>query len=114
MQDTHFEGADFFQCSPSTLANVVPLCRVREMNADPTSHGPNLAEKCGCGIGDDAPTGSDRQVTNLEEPHHCIMEYMDTRTIKNRPGARNLVTALRESLMRTEGYSHTHMGGPEL
>ena len=60
-----------------------------------------------------APTGSDRQVTKLGELHHYIMAYMDIRTTKGRLGVANVVSSLRELLMRTEVYAHAHSDGQE-
>ena len=36
------------------------------------------------------------------------MVYMDIRTIKGRPGAANVVSSLRELLVRTDRRAHTH------
>ena len=113
MQATHFDETDTI-LEHFNMLYMYPCAECGNMDADPSVHGGYLSEAYACGIGDEyvsAPTGSNRQNTDLGELHHSITAYMDIRTIKGRPGAANVVSSLRELLMRTKWYAHTH-GGP--
>ena len=108
MQGRHFDEA--VDETPTVLGHfnmLYPCAECGNMDAGEDCHGGDLSTVCGCGI-EVAPTGSDRQITNLGELHHSILAYMDIRTIKGRPGAVDVVRSVQQLVMRTEGYAHTH------
>ena len=98
--------------TPTVLGHfnmLYPCSECGNMDAGEDCHGGDLSTVCGCGIQvANAPTGSDRQITNLAELHHSILAYMDTRTVKGRPRAVDVVNSVQQLVMRTEGVAYTH------